>query len=149
MSVGERIAELRRQQNISQAQIADFLNISRQAVSKWENDLSIPDMSNLILLADLFGTDTEYLATGVHSTLKVSPSLTNMVPKVEIVEKVIEKLVPVEKIVEVERIVEIEKIIEIPRIKKVVRVKYIRNPLEFAVIALAGFVLGLIVGLLF
>jgi len=148
MSIGERIMELRKRQNISQVQVADFLGISRQAVSKWENDLSVPDMTNLILLADLFGTDTEYLATGVHAVMK-SPAVIPAAPKVEIVEKVIEKTIPVEKIVEVERIVEVEKIVEIPRVKKVVRIKYARNPLEFAVVALAGFLLGLVIGLLF
>ena len=57
---------------------------------------------------------------------------------------IIEK--PVEKVVEVERIV--ERTVEVPHIQKVIRTKYIRNPLEFAVIGLAGFLIGIIVGLL-
>lgn len=147
MSIGERIIELRKQQNISQVQIAAALGISRQAVSKWENDQSVPDMTNLIRLADLFGTDTEYLATGVHSKLKVSPSVVHVVQKVDnVIEKEVEKPVLVEKIVEVDRVV--EKVVEVPRIKKVVRTKYLRNPLEFVAVALIGFVLGLIIGLL-
>jgi len=147
VSIGERIIELRKQQNISQVQIAAALGISRQAVSKWENDQSVPDMTNLIRLADLFGTDTEYLATGVHSKLKVSPSVVHVVQKVDnVIEKEVEKPVLVEKIVEVDRVV--EKVVEVPRIKKVVRTKYLRNPLEFVAVALIGFVLGLIIGLL-
>ena len=147
MSVGERIAELRKKRNISQAQIADALDISRQAVSKWENDQSAPDMLNLIRLADLLDTDTEYLATGNHSKTKADPAVVHVIQKVDnVVEKVVEKPVPVEKIVEVERVV--EKIVEIPRIKKIVRIKYLRNPLEFIAVGLAGFVLGILIGFL-
>ena len=147
MSVGERIAELRKKRNISQAQIADALDISRQAVSKWENDQSAPDMLNLIRLADLLDTYTEYLATGNHSKTKAEPAVVHVIQKVDnVVEKVVEKPVPVEKIVEVERVV--EKIVEIPRIKKIVRIKYLRNPLEFIAVGLAGFVLGILIGFL-
>ena len=155
VSVGERITQLRKEQNISQVQLAKALEVSRQAVSKWENDQSIPDMVKLIQLADLLKTDTEYLATGRHSTIKEPPSIVTVVEKVDnVVERVIEKPVVVEKIVEVEveKIVEvervIEKVIEVPRIKKVTRVKYLRNPLEFAVVGIFGFALGILIGLL-
>ena len=47
---------------------------------------------------------------------------------------------------EVERIV--EKVIEVPRIKKVTRVKYLRNPIEFAAVGIAGLLLGIVIGLL-
>lgn len=147
MSVGERISELRKQQNISQVQLAKALNVSRQAVSKWENDQTAPDTLKLIQLADLLGTDSEYLATGNHSKVKASPSVITMVQKVDnIVEKVVEKPVEIEKIVEVERIV--EKIIEVPRIKKVTRIKYLRNPVEFAMVAIVGMLIGILIGLL-
>lgn len=147
MSIGERISELRKQQNISQGQLAKALDVSRQAVSKWENDQSAPDTINLIRLADLLGTDTEYLATGAHSKIKSPPTVVTMVQKVDhFVEKVVEKPVEVEKIVEVERVV--EKVVEVPRIKKVTRVKYVRNPLEFAAVGLIGLVLGIVIGLL-
>ena len=148
MSVGERIIELRKQNKVSQVQLANALGISRQAVSKWENDLSVPDMTNLIRLADLLDTDTEYLVTGVHSKIKASPSVIHVVQKVDnIVEKVVERPVPVEKIVEVERIV--ETVVEIPKLKRVVRTKYVRNPLEFIAVALAGLIVGILIGLFF
>ena len=76
MSVGERIKELRNQQNISQVQIAKALGISRQAVSKWENDQSLPDTLMMIQLADLLKTDSEYIATGRHSELNKPPTIT-------------------------------------------------------------------------
>ena len=147
MSIGERITQLRKEQNISQVQLAKALDVSRQAVSKWENDLSVPDTVKLIQLADLLKTDTEYLATGRHSTLKTAPSVVTVVEKVDnIIERIVEKPVEVEKIVEVERV--IEKVVEVPRIKKVTRVRYLRNPLEFAAIGLLGFVLGIVIGVL-
>lgn len=147
MSIGERISELRKAQNISQVQLAKALEVSRQAVSKWENGQSIPDMVKMIQLADLLKTDTEYLATGRHSTIKSVPEVVTIVEKVDnIVERIVEKPVEVEKIVEVERI--IEKIVEVPKIKKVTRVKYLRNPLEFAAIGVLGLVIGILIGIL-
>ena len=44
--------------------LAEQLNVSRQAVSKWEKDLSTPNTKNLIRLAALLGVSVEYLATG-------------------------------------------------------------------------------------
>lgn len=155
MSIGERITQLRKEQNISQVQLAKTLEVSRQAVSKWENDQSVPDMIKLIQLADLLKTDTEYLATGRHSTLKAPPSVVTVVEKVDnIVEKIVEKPVIVEKRVEVEveKVVEVDRVVEVrvevPKIKKITRVKYLRNPWEFALVGLLGIVIGILIGIL-
>ena len=146
MSVGERINELRKQHNLSQVQLAKALGISRQAVSKWENDQSLPDTLMMIQLADLLKTDSEYLATGRHSQLNKPPTVITMVQKVDhVVEKIVEKPVEVEKIIDVERV--IEKVVEIPKIKRVVRVKYLRNPIEFAAVGFAGLIIGLLIGM--
>ena len=64
MSLGERITKLRKERNISQNQLAEFMEVSRQAVSKWENDLSTPDPAKMIRLADVLDTDLEYLTSG-------------------------------------------------------------------------------------
>ncbi len=64
MTLGNRISLLRRDKKLSQEFVAEALNVSRQAVSKWENDLSSPDTENLIALAQLLETDVEFLATG-------------------------------------------------------------------------------------
>ncbi|MDD3227637.1 MAG: helix-turn-helix transcriptional regulator [Oscillospiraceae bacterium] len=64
MSIGKRIAKQRKQKNFSQEYIAEKLDVSRQAVSKWEQDLTNPDTGNLIKLAELFDVSVEYLATG-------------------------------------------------------------------------------------
>lgn len=146
MSIGERISYLRKQQNISQFQLAKALGVSRQAVSKWENDQTSPDTLNLIKLADLLGTDSEYIATGNHSKVESPSRIVTVVQKVDnVIEKVVEKPVEVEKIVEVERVV--EKVVEVPRIKKVTRVKYLRNPFEFLLAGIAGLLIGLVIGL--
>lgn len=123
MSIGERISRLRKERNISQVQLAKALDVSRQAVSKWENDQAAPDTVKLIQLAEVLDTEVEYLATGRKPTYESPPILVNVVEKVnEIVEK--------------------------PVIKKVFRVKYLRNPIEFAAVGIAGLILGIIIGLI-
>ena len=95
MSIGERITELRMKQNMSQVQLAKLLDVTRQAVSKWENDQAAPDTIKLIQLADLLDVDVEYLATGRVNQPKV-------VTTTQTVEKIVEKPV----VTTVERIVE-------------------------------------------
>lgn len=53
-SFGTRLANIRKEKNLTQNDIADKLNISAQAVSKWENDLTSPDIETLIKLSDIF-----------------------------------------------------------------------------------------------
>lgn len=146
MSIGERIAELRKAQNLSQGQLASSLSITRQAVSKWENDLAVPDALKMIQLADILDTDIEYLSTGRRNFARRPPIVVN---EVQTVEKVIEtpviKVKTIEKIVEVPVIQEIEKLV----IKRVYRTKYIRNPVELVIIGFFAFILGLLIGLMF
>ena len=127
MSIGERISELRNEKKLSQGQLADAICVSRQAISKWENDNSSPDTIHLIQLADILGTDVEYLATGRKPVYEEPPIVLNMVQKVDRV---------------------IEKVVEKPVIRRVIRVKYLRNPVEFAVVGLQSFFLGIAVGIL-
>lgn len=81
MSVGERIAELRNARNISQGKLAQDLGVSRQAVSKWENDLSSPDTLHLIQIADLLETEVEYLATGRKPVYQPAPIVINLLDR--------------------------------------------------------------------
>ena len=69
------------------------------------------------------------------------------VTKVVEVERIVEKVVQVDRpvYVEVERLVEVDK----PVIKKVFRTKYLRNPVEYAFVAIIAFLFGLLVGLIF
>lgn len=135
MSVGERISTLRKEKNLSQGQLAKAMDVSRQAVSKWENDQSSPDTLNLIRLAEVLETEVEYLATGVKPVYESPPIVVNLVNKSDVVKpKIIEK--PVIRVVEK------------PVIKKVIRVKYVRNPWEFLLVGLLGMVAGIVLGLL-
>ena len=148
MSIGERIIQLRKDAGLSQGQLASALEVSRQAVSKWENDQAAPDSLKLIRLAEVLDTDIEYLSTGRRNFARRPPVVINTV---ETVEKVVEK--PVIQVVEkvVERIVEkpVVEYVEKPVIKKVFRVKYRQNPAELFLIGsgcfLAGFLLGALI----
>ena len=71
MSIGQRIGELRRGYGYSQEYIAEKLNVSRQAVSKWEQGESLPDVTNLKQIADLFSVTVDYLLTEEHTAATV------------------------------------------------------------------------------
>lgn len=143
MSIGERIAELRKQQNISQGQLASALDISRQAVSKWENDQSVPDALNMIRLADVLDTDIEYLSTGRRNFGRRPPVV---ITDTKVVEKVIEK--PVVQVKTLEKIVEkpVVQLVEKPVIKRVFRVKYRSDPRTLFLTGVVCFLLGLLIG---
>lgn len=147
MSLGERISELRKTANMSQADLARAMDVSRQAVSKWETDQSSPDASNLILLSDLLDTDIEYLTTGRRTYGRRPPVV---IKTTETVEKVVEK--PVVQVVEtvVEKIVEkpVVQLVEKPVVKKVYRTKIVRNPIEYGIVGVICFLAGLLIGLL-
>lgn len=64
MPIAERILELRTQQNLTQENLAEICNVSRQAVTKWENNEGIPKIDNLIELADIFNVSLDYLLRG-------------------------------------------------------------------------------------
>ena len=63
-SIGKRICALRKAKGMKQEELAQRLDISGQAVSKWENDQTCPDVSQLPRLAEVFGVTTDYLLTG-------------------------------------------------------------------------------------
>lgn len=67
--MGERIAYLRKQKRLTQAQVAEQLGISAQAVSKWESGLSCPDIMTLVPLAQVLGVSTDELL-GVNLGVK-------------------------------------------------------------------------------
>lgn len=64
MTIGKRISELRKAKGYTQEYVAAQLGVSRQAVSKWEQDQTSPDTRNLIALSQLLGSSVEYLAVG-------------------------------------------------------------------------------------
>ena len=61
MTLGEKIYKLRTERNLSQGDLSELLEVSRQSVSKWEGALSIPDLDKILLLSEIFGVSTDYL----------------------------------------------------------------------------------------
>lgn len=64
MTIGKRIAVLRREKNLKQDDLAQMLEVSPQAVSKWENDQTCPDISLLPKLAKILGVSVDELLSG-------------------------------------------------------------------------------------
>ena len=61
MKLSEKILELRKGMGLSQEELAEKLNVSRQTVSRWEVGSALPDAENLRLLSGLFGVTADYL----------------------------------------------------------------------------------------
>ena len=61
MILADKIIRLRKKNGWSQEELADKMNVSRQAVSKWESAQTIPDLEKILLLGRLFGVTTDYL----------------------------------------------------------------------------------------
>ena len=126
MNIGERITSLRKEKNISQAELAKRMDVSRQAVSKWEQGASSPDTEKLIQLAEIFDVEVEYLATGIKPEPK-----SVVLNVVETVERVEEKVIVKEVVRHIRR----------KPVKK--------NPIDYWIVGVAGFVLGVLIGLIF
>lgn len=74
MDMAERITKLRKQNGFSQEQLGEKLNVSRQAVSKWESGQTTPDLEYIINMCELFNITTDYLILGKEHNLKDSIS---------------------------------------------------------------------------
>ena len=61
MILADKIARLRKKNGWSQEELAEKMNVSRQAVSKWESAQTVPDLEKILMLSDLFGVTTDYL----------------------------------------------------------------------------------------
>ena len=61
MTFSEKLYQLRRQKGMSQEELADRLEVSRQAVSRWEMGTTLPDAKNLLQLSEIFGVSIDYL----------------------------------------------------------------------------------------
>ncbi len=86
-SIGERIYELRKQNNMSQGDLADELDVSRQTISKWENDSSVPETDKIIRLCEIFSISTDYILRGIDASVQEEKSETIIKEKTIIVEK--------------------------------------------------------------
>ena len=71
MTIGKRIALLRKEKGLTQEELATHMGVSPQAVSKWENDQTCPDISALPKLARLLGVTVDELLEGKTETTAV------------------------------------------------------------------------------
>ena len=69
MNLGETIYSLRTEKNLSQGDLAEMLEVSRQSVSKWENNSAVPDLEKIIKLSEIFGVSLDELVKG-EKTIK-------------------------------------------------------------------------------
>ena len=61
MTSGDKIAKLRKENNLTQEQLGDLLCVSRQSISKWESNLAFPETMHLIELSKIFNCSIDYL----------------------------------------------------------------------------------------
>lgn len=73
MTIGERIQQYRKAQKLSQEELAGKLFVSRQTVSLWENDQTLPTIDNLIRLKEIFNISLDELLTGTDESPEISP----------------------------------------------------------------------------
>lgn len=96
MNLGKNISELRKKNNMTQEELANRLGISPQAVSKWENESSCPDIALLPELACIFGITIDELMTGEkqsdtnkkNTLFGKTPSRTNHTIQIDIINQI-------------------------------------------------------------
>lgn len=101
MTLGEKIFSLRGAANMSQGDLAEKLNVSRQSISKWETDASVPELDKLIQLTDLFSITLDELVRSdelhqstTQSEPTASPHYEPMQPQI-----IIQKSVSTQKVI--------------------------------------------------
>ena len=83
MTLGEKICALRTAKGMSQTDLAETLEVSRQSISKWETDTSVPELDKLVRLSEIFGVTLDQLVLGKEPGVEqtaVPPETTWQVP---------------------------------------------------------------------
>lgn len=73
MSIGTRIQQFRINNGLTQEKLAEMLNVSRQSVSKWEMDQSLPEVDKIVLMSKLFGVGTNEILLEAADRKKLHP----------------------------------------------------------------------------
>lgn len=73
MSIGARIQQFRVNNGLTQEKLAEMLNVSRQSVSKWEMDQSLPEVDKIVLMSKLFGVGTNEILLEAADRKKLRP----------------------------------------------------------------------------
>jgi len=79
--LSEKIYKLRKNSGLSQEQLAEQLNVSRQAISKWESGTAVPESEKLITISNYFGVSVDYLLKDEEEQVKPTGSITEENPK--------------------------------------------------------------------
>ncbi len=74
MSTGTRIAQARKKQNLTQEQLAELLDVTRQSVSRWESDSAYPETEKLVRMAKLLGVSCDHLLQGGETPQQAAAS---------------------------------------------------------------------------
>ena len=69
MDFGQKLKEIRKEQGLSQEQLAEKIGVSRQAITKWETGKGMPDIENMMILAEIFKTTIDELVSNATSTM--------------------------------------------------------------------------------
>ncbi len=72
MTIGKRIAQLRKEKGLTQEELSQMMEVSAQAVSKWENDQTCPDIASLPKLAKILGVTVDELLSGKEENAPVA-----------------------------------------------------------------------------
>lgn len=70
MTLGDKLSKLRKENNYTQEQLAEILGVSRQAISKWESDVTYPETNKLIRMSELFDCSLDYLLKDTVETVE-------------------------------------------------------------------------------
>lgn len=91
MSFGKNLQKLRKKSNLSQEQLSVELGVTRQSVSKWESDHSVPDMEKLAIICELFNVSLDVLVNGNVDELNIDENGTNFSKLIKGVDHYIKK----------------------------------------------------------
>ncbi len=70
MALGRKIAEARKEKNLTQEQLADLMSVTRQSISRWESEQSYPEMDKIVYLAEILGVSCDYLLNDNHDNIQ-------------------------------------------------------------------------------
>lgn len=80
MTLGQRLKAYREKEGLTQEQLAEYLNVSRQAVTKWEHDAGMPDIENLVAISRRMGVTLDELVLGQTAEVTAAPELSAAYP---------------------------------------------------------------------
>lgn len=77
MNIADRIQNLRKIKGVTQEELADKVGVSRQAVSKWESEQSVPDLEKIIIMSEYFDVTTDYILKGIETKKQADERMVN------------------------------------------------------------------------